>query len=164
MQPLKCVLVRLLLTKTFLKTLARQLRLKLTKFTRRSSGPKAFLGKVTAAGDFLRFIVRYNWDVIRRSRRCLKRLAAENVEEVFVYGESDVTEVLCNLTIEIPVKVMRLGDYHKTLGDLAPQELPIEASVARRTKVIIASLVNVEERTRRLRELGVDEKRIVLLS
>jgi hypothetical protein len=47
---------------------------------------------------------------------------------------------------------------------LAPHELSIEACVARPTKVIIASLVNIEERSKHLRSMGMDDKRIVLLS
>lgn len=157
-------IVSVLLFKTFIKTLARQLYLKLTKFTRRSSGPNAFFAKFAAASDFLKHMSRYNWEVIRRSRRCLEQLAAENVKEVFVYGERDVTEVLCNLAFEIPVKVITLGEYYKALTDLAPHEVPIEMGTVGREKIIIGSLVNIEERTRRLRKMGVDDKRIVLLT
>jgi hypothetical protein len=163
MRVLKRALVAALLLKTFIRTIARQLHLKLTKLVRRSSGPNAYFRKFAAATDFLINMARYNCEVIRRSRRCLKRLAVENVEEILVYGEQDVTEVLYNLTIEIPVRVRTLGEYYKTSTDLAPYELPIEASVARRTKVIIASLVNIEERSKLLRSMGVDDKRIVLL-
>jgi len=164
MRVLKRTLVSILLLETFVKTLARQLRLKLTKFTRRSGGPNAFCAKFAAAGDFLKHMSRYNWEIIRRSRRCLEQLAAENVKEVFVYGEPDVTEVLCKLTFEIPVKVTTLGEYYKALTDLAPYEVPIEMGTVGREKIIIGSLVNIEERTRRLRKMGVDDKRIVLLA
>jgi len=106
----------------------------------------------------------YNWEVIQRSRLCLKQLAADNVQEVFVYGERDVTEVLYNLTFEIPIKLNMLGEHYKTSNDVASHELRIETGAARPLKVIIASLVNIEERTMRLCEMGVDNRRIVLLS
>ena len=160
----KWVWVRALLTKTFLKTLARQLYLKLTKFTRRSSGAIDFFGKFAAGYDFVKSVSMYNWEVIQRSRFCLKQLAADNVQEVFVYGERDVTEVLYNLTFEIPIKVNMLGEHYKTSNDVASHELRIETGATRPRKVIIASLVNIEERTMRLCEMGVDNRRIVLLS
>ncbi|HEV8725744.1 MAG TPA: hypothetical protein VGW77_34445 [Candidatus Binatia bacterium] len=165
MRLLKWVLVRALLIKTFLKTLARQVYLKLTKFTRRSRGAKNdFFGKFAAGYDFLKHVSLYNWEVIQRSRLCLKQLAAENVQEVFVYGERDVTEVLYSLTFEFPVKLNTLGEHYKIYSDLASHELPIETSASRPEKVVIASLVNIEERAMRLREIGVDERRIVFLS
>lgn len=164
MRLLKWVLVRALLIKTFLKTLARQLYLKLTKFTRRSRGANDFFGKFAAGYEFLKHVSLYNWEVIQRSRLCLKQLAAENVQEVFVYGERDVTEVLSILTFEFPVNLNLLGEHYKISSDLAAHELPIESSANRPEKVVIASLVNSEERALRLREIGVDEKRIIFLS
>jgi hypothetical protein len=156
--------VRALLIKTFIKTFARQFYLKLTKLTRRSGGARAFGNKVAAGYDFLRDMSYYNWDVIRRSRRCLKQLAADNVHEVLVYGERDVTEVLYDLTFEIPVRVKALGEDYESRRNLGRSELPIEVDTAGREKIIVASLVNVEERVRRLRELRVDNERIVLLN
>jgi hypothetical protein len=106
---------------------------------------------------------QYNWEVIRHSRRCLKQLAADNVHEVFVYGERDVTEVLYDLTFEIPVKLTLIPKYYE------PHEQPVKNRILEamsgttRKKVLVASLVNIEETVRRLRELSVDDARIVLL-
>jgi len=72
--------------------------------------------------------------------------------------------MLYNLTFEIPVKVNILGDSYETSNDFASHELLIETSATGPQKVIIASLVNIEERAMRLRAMGVDEGRIVFLS
>ena len=158
------VVVGVLLFRTFIKTLTRQLYLKLTKFTRRSTTPKAYGQKLAAGYSFLRDMFYYNLDVIRRSRRCLKLLAAENIKEVFVYGERDVTEVLYDLTFEIPVRMIRIcnspNDYQYSKRNTSSPEI----NSAGGKKIIIASLVNVEERTRRLREVGIEDRRLVLLS
>ena len=103
---------------------------------------------------------RYNREVIQRSRRCLERLAADNVQEVFIYGERDVTEVLYSLTLEIPVKINKIPEHFGPQGQWI---LSVEMGATDRKKVIIASLVNIEERTRRLRDMGVNDERIVLL-
>ena len=156
------VYVRALLTKTFTKTLSHQFYLKLTKFTRRSRGAKAFAKSLAAGYEFLRDMSYYNWDVIRRSRCCLNQLAKENVQEVFAYGESDVREVLYDLTFEIPVKVKMIRDrYDKE--NAARGAVALEAGAASRDKIIVASVVNVQERIRRLRELGVGHERLILL-
>jgi hypothetical protein len=81
-----------------------------------------------------------------------------------VYGERDVTEALYSLTFEFPIKLNMLGEHYKMYSDLASHELPIETSATRPEKVVIASLVNIEERAMRLREIGVDETRIVFLN
>jgi hypothetical protein len=106
---------------------------------------------------------RYNLEVIRQSRRCLRRLVTENVQEVFVYGERDIVEVLQSLTYEFPVKLNILGEQYKISSELLAHEHLIETSTTRPEKVIIASLVNIEERAMRLRKIGVDERRIIFL-
>jgi hypothetical protein len=163
MRFLRWIVVRALLVRTFVKMLGRQLYLKLTKFNRRSRGTSELLSKFVVGYDFLKHVSVYNWEVVQRSRVCLKHLVAENVQEVFVYGERDVKEVLYNLTFEIPVRLNMLGEHYKSAGDLASHEHRIESSITRPEKVIIASLVNIEERAFRLREMGVDDRRIVLL-
>jgi hypothetical protein len=156
--------VRALLIKTFIKTFARQFYLKLTKFRRRSRGPRAFVNKLAAGYDFLISMFYYNWDVIRRSRRCLKQLVADNVHEVFVYGEKDVTEVLYHLAFELPVKVKTIREGFESKANSGPNTFPLEVTRVGREKVIVASLVNIDEIISRLRELGVDNERIVLLN
>jgi hypothetical protein len=156
--------VRVLLLRTFSRTLGRQIYIKLGKFTRRSGGPKSFLRKVAAGYPFVRDMSRYNRDVLRRSRICLNQLVSEQVEEVFVYGERDVREALYNWTFEIPVKVKIIREYWENKEDISSESVPLEVGAARRDKIIVASLVNIEERTRRLRELGVESDRIVLLN
>jgi hypothetical protein len=156
------VYVSALLAKTFAKTLARQFYLKLTKFTRRSREPKAFAKSLAAGCEFLRDMWRYNWDVIRLSRGCLERLTEEHVQEVFVYGESDVREVLCDLTFAVPMKVKMLRDHYENENSVSGA-VPLEVGAASSDKIIVASVVNVQERIRRLVELGVDHKRLILL-
>jgi hypothetical protein len=153
----------MLLFKIFIKTLAGQLYLKLTKFTRRSSGPKSFLRKFVAGYDFVKDMLAYNWGVIRRCRCCVKKLSAENVPAVLVYGEKDIIEVLSALSFEAPVKMRILRECYEFDKKLGGDLVPVEVSAGSPDKIIVASVVNVEGRTRRLRELGVDAERIVLL-
>jgi hypothetical protein len=147
-----------------MKMLTWQLYLKLTKFTRRSTTPRAFGQKLVAGYSFLRDMSYYNLEVMQRSRRCLKLLAEENIEEVLVYGEGDVAEVLYELTFEIPVRVIRIRNLSENYCDSSRNAGPLEINSVDGRKIIIASLVNVEERMRRLRQLGVEERRVVLLS
>src|SRR5215813_7522265 len=105
LRPLRWVLIRILLLKTFVKMLVKQIHLKLTKFTRRGRGPKDFWRKFVSGMGFLLNILRYNLDVIRRSERCLKRLAVREVYQVSVYGERPIAEILQELAMESPVRI-----------------------------------------------------------
>jgi hypothetical protein len=109
---------------------------------------------------FLLNILRYNLDVIRFSERCLKRLAARQVYEVSVYGERHIVEILQELALESPVGITRVyGESH----DKEHHEDFIEASTRGREEIIVASLVDIDGKRERLRNLGIDEKRIVVL-
>lgn len=156
--------VSLLLLKTFVKTFARQVYLKLTKFTRRSNGPRRLYYKMAAGREFLSYMFRYNRDVIQRSRRCLGQLAAHNIKEVFLYGEREITEFIHDLTFASPVKVRII---HESCGSRPPFRragVSLEEVIASNEKIVIASVINTEARMMRLRALGIAEKRMVLLS
>jgi len=160
----KLGLVGILLCKSLIKTLAWQLYLKLTKFSRRPSGPKSLLRRFATGYKFVRDISDYNLDVIKHCRRCMKSLLAESVPAVLVYGEKDIIAVLHDLSFEAPVKIRILRECYEDDKQFGWETVPVEMSASRSEKIIVASLINTEERIRRLRELGVDNERIVLLS
>ena len=154
------LLVHVLLFCTLTKTIGRQLHLKLTKFTRRSSdGVKSVPKKVFAGFGFLRDMVAYNREVVRCSRRCLVQLLEQRIREAYVYGEKDVRAILCDLSFEIPVHLKVIVDSYE-----ANPQAHAAPPAAGNEKIIVASLVNVHERVRYLRERGVDDQQIVLLS
>jgi hypothetical protein len=155
--------VGLLLFKTFLKMLARQFYMKVTQFSRQSKTIKDLWGKVYKAYGFLKNMSQYNLYTIERSRRCLNELSSQHIREVAVYGAGDIAEVLYDLTFEVPLRIIAIYDDVEKKRFLRFNVLPIEAMNGGRAKVIIASLVGVEEKVERLRRLGVDRERIVVL-
>lgn len=164
MRVFRWALVRVLLFKTFARMLARQFFLKLTKFTRRSREAKDLVSKGGKAYEFLRDMCRHNQRAIQRSKLCLESLAARGVREVSVYGARDMTEILYDLTFEIPIKIRAVYDGGGRKSFLGIDVLPLEESTRSQEKVIIASLVAVESKVERLQNLGIDRKRIVLLA
>jgi hypothetical protein len=163
MRPLRYACVELLLFKTFIKALAKQLYMKVTKFTRRTAGTKAFASKLAKTYYFVKDMSLYNLEVVRRSRRGLRRLEAEKVQELSIYGETDVVEVLYDLTFEIPVKIRVVYKNYPTTTSWRLRLMPLGTAATGDEKVIVASLVNCEEIVNRLRNAGVEDKRIILL-
>lgn len=157
------MLAQALLFGTFVKMLGRQLHLKLTKFTRRSRGTRDYLSKIIKGYEFLMFMSRYNVDAIRRSRHCLRNLASQNINEVSVYGMKDLAEVLYDLTFEIPITINAIYTDYDQERFLGFDPVPVGEIGKSSGKVIIASLVTVEEKIERLLSLGVTSDRIVLL-
>jgi hypothetical protein len=155
--------VRALLAKTFLKTLAHQFYLKLTKFTRRSSGPRSFLWKFAAGCEFLSGMSEYNLDVIKRCRACLRSLTAANFSAVLVYGEKDIVDFLRVLSFQSSVELRLLREVYEPERKVGLKAVPVEMAIPGSEKIIVASLVNTQERIRRLIQLGVDKDRIILL-
>jgi hypothetical protein len=145
--------------------LARQLYLKLTKFTRRSRGTRDYLSKIIKGYEFVIFMSRYNIDAIRRSRHCLGQLASQNINEVSVYGGmKDLTEVLYDLTFEIPIKITAVYTDYDKKRFLGFDLVPVAELRKSDEKVIIASLVAVKEKIDRLLDLGVARDRIITLA
>ena len=144
--------------------LARQLHLKLTKFTRRSRGTKGLVSKVAKGFDFVRYMSASNMDAIKRSRNCLEKLAAQQVQEVSLYGAGDIAQVLYDLTFEIPMKINSIYDDFDNKRISKFKVVPVAESAKSHEKVIIASFAAVDDKLERLRKLGIDNDRIVVLN
>jgi hypothetical protein len=155
--------VRLLLTKTFIKVLVRQFYIKLTKFTRRANGPRSLMRKLAAGYDFVKDMSTYNWEVIRCCRYCVQSLNAEKISTVLVYGEKDIIEVLHDWCLETSIRMSVLREGYENDKNVGRKTTPIEMAALMKEKIIVASLVNIESRIGRLRGLGVDHDRIMLL-
>jgi hypothetical protein len=159
MRPFGWIVVRVLLTKTLVKMLVTELHLKLTKFTRRTSEPKDLLHKALAGARFITDMFRYNLEVVRCSRRCLTRLAAQGISEASLFGERHIVEVLCDLAFNAPVKITRI--YRECADERTRNGVPVKLSITSAEKIIIASLVDIERKRELLRNRGIDEERLI---
>jgi len=155
--------VVLLLSKTLVKTLVRQLRLKLTKFTRRSHGPRSFVRKFIAGCQFVRSMAAYDCHVIRCCGQCVKKLHATKISAVLVYGEEDIIEVLHDWCLETSMTMSILREGYEDGKNFGRKTSPVEWAASMKEKIIVASLVNIDARVGRLRDLGVHHDRIVQL-
>jgi hypothetical protein len=137
--------------------------LKLTKFRRRSHNSGERLGKIAKGFEFVHYMAKHDFHAIRRARDCLQELAGENVREVSLYGTGDIAEVLYDLTFEFPVKIKAV--YGDSIKDrfFGYKIYPTQASAGGEEKLIIASLVALDDKVQRLQELGVPPPRIVLI-
>jgi len=100
---------------------------------------------------------------VRKCHECLKRLALHGVEEVVVYGANDIAKVIYILSWRMPVKVRDVYDDAGTRKLLRFKVLPVEALNGYKGRIIIGSLVDVEDRVKKLKEMGIDEERLVIL-
>lgn len=99
----------------------------------------------------------------QRSQECLSALAAQGEREVSFYGTEGIAEILYDLTFEMPVAVKNVYDDSIRKRFHGFKVLPIEASRTAKEKLIITSLVGVDEKVRRLKTIGISPDRIVVL-
>jgi hypothetical protein len=98
-----------------------------------------------------------------RSRECLNTLAAGGNNEVSFYGTDEFAEIFYSLTFHTPVAVKNIYDDTNGKKFHALKVLPIETCGSTQERVIITSLVGVEDKIRRLKTFGVSADRIVIL-
>jgi hypothetical protein len=172
-------LVALRLSKTFMKLFVGQARDKVLQVWA-NAGQAAGVPKATEATTQLEPVAGARLSIVRvfnfakrilefciyathRSRECLSALAAQGDHEVSFYGTDGIAEILYDLTFEMPVTVKNIYDDIEGKRFHAFKVLPIETCGAAKEKLIVASLVGVAEKVRKLKTFGVSPDRIVIL-
>jgi hypothetical protein len=112
---------------------------------------------------FMRRILESHLYVIQCSRQCLKSLVAEGEKEVSFYGIGDVAEILYDLSFDVPVKIKNVYDDLDGSDFHGFKILRIENCDSGGEKLIVTSLVGIEDRIKRLKALGVSPDRIIVL-
>ena len=168
--------VRWRLCKTFCSLFARQVREKIFNLRDKSReisvaqgpGSKAGLLETIAVSipkicQFSKRMLEFCLYATHRSRECLSDLVAQGEHEVSFYGTDGIAEILYDLTFEIPVTVKNIYDDSEGKRFHAFEVLPVEACRSANEKLIITSLIGVEEKIRNLKAIGVSLDRIVVL-
>ena len=153
-------IARVLLLKTTLKLLKRQVWIKLTKFSRTASGYRDHYHRVGKMYRFIRNMSEDNVALIRKCRQCFEGLAAQSVQSVGVYGSDEVAEILYDLTFEQPIQIEAVYDDIPGRRFRGRPVQPIERCCPGSGQIVIASLGNVEEKVALLVKLGVTRERI----
>ena len=108
-------------------------------------------------------IWNYDRHLIIQSRECLDRLYARGTEEVIVFGSGNIARFLYILSQPVELKIKAFSDDSQRRAFLGFRLIPPEKLNGSKEKIIIASIVNVRERIKRLKEVGIDEERITTL-
>lgn len=101
--------------------------------------------------------------MIQCARRCLKSIVAEGQKEISFYGTGDVAEILYYVSFDEPVEIRNVYDDWEGNNFHGFKILPIEKCGTGDEKLIVSSLVEVEDRVKRLKTLGVSPERIIVL-
>ena len=163
MRVLRSGLVRFLLFKTFCKLLAKQFYVKLTKVPRDVTTVRAILRKSINVYAFLKSASQHNLDTLRQSRRVLADLAYQEITVVSLYGTGEIAELLHGLASEVSIGIRSIYDDFGEETFLGANVLPIEVCVQSSERIIIASVVGIEEKIAHLKRLGIKQDRIVRL-
>jgi hypothetical protein len=131
--------------------------------TAQSNSTKETAFKSSRIYRFARRMLESHLYVVQRSKECLKALVAEGEREVSFYGTGDAAEILYNLSFDVPVKIKNVYDDVDSHNFHGFKTLPIERCDSGGEKLIVTSLMGIEDRVKRLKALGVSPDRIIVL-
>jgi len=147
----------------FCRLLKKQLHMKAVKFSREPHSIKDLLKKALKTYGFLKRMSMYNNFIIRRCTNCMERLAEQNIHRVALFGQNDVEEIFYRLTLNGPVEVEAVFGYMDEKDFHGLRVRPLNAVTDYRGKIVVAAIASESEMTGKLKEMGVDPERIVLL-
>jgi len=152
-----------LLSKTLVTLLFKEVRIKVTKFRRSVKHPREFSQKAQKAGKFLSSMLAYNRFAVEECRQTLSCLAEQGITKVSVYGVNEIASILYGLSYELPVQVTVIYDECPRSKPWAPSVLPLKDYRRSHEPMIIAAVVGVEEKVKRLSQLGINVENLVLM-
>jgi hypothetical protein len=168
-RPLWCFLgirrwmTNILLCKTIGKLLMKEMYIKLTKCRRRMNHAAEFGGKVGKGRTFFLSMCAYNRYAVAECRRTLSRLAEQGISEVSVYGANGIAEILYDLSYEVPVTISAIYDECPRWTSWGPPVLPLTARQNAQELMILAAVIGVEEKKKRLSRLGINLENLVVM-
>lgn len=156
-------LASLLLFKTLVKLLFKEVYIKLTKFRRCFKHPGEAGEKIVKTCNFLSSMGEYNRFAVEQCRQTLSRLAEQGITKVSVYGVNEIAEILYDLSYELPVMITVIYDECPRRKSWALPVSPLETYLNNQEPMIIAAVIGVEEKVGRLSRLGVNVNNLVLM-
>ena len=119
--------------------------------------------RIISLYHLLKELCKFDKQMLWRCRNCLTNLALQGIKEVDINVAGDMARILYVLSAEIPVKIRAFYDDGPSRSFLGFKVNSPETLEGQGGKIIVASLVNREERIKRLKQVGVEEERIVTL-
>lgn len=153
----------LLLGKTVIKLLLSEVCIKLTKCRRRMNHAAEFGDKAGKGRTFFLSMCAYNRYAVAECRRTLSRLAEQGISEVSVYGANGIAEILYDLSYEVPVTISAIYDECPRWTSWGPPVLPLTARQNAQELMILAAVIGVEEKKKRLSRLGINLENLVVM-
>lgn len=156
-------MAELLLYKTISKLLIKEMYIKLTKCRRRINRAGEVGEKMGKAKGFFLSMREYNRFAVEQCRATLSSLAEKGITNVSVYGANDIAEILYDLTYELPVTITAIYDECPKAKPWGPPVLPLEARQNGQEVIILAAVVGIEEKVKRLSRLGTSLENLVVM-
>jgi hypothetical protein len=147
----------------FLKMLIKQFYMKITRFSRKPKNMKDIGRKPLKIPNFFKNMSQYNFYVIEECAQCLQEIKSNRGAEAVIYGTGNLAEILYILSRYISVKIPAVYDDFAGKQFKGLPVLPLEEIINYLGNIIIASTVNVEEKIKTLKAIGVDASRIMVL-
>ena len=152
-----------LLFTTLVIFLIREVSIKFTKFRRVIKRPGEVAAKVQRTGEFLSSMWAYNRFAVEQCRQALFCLSEQKITEISVYGANEIAAILYSVSYGFPVRVTAIYDEcPRWMFGILPV-LPLKDFRNSHGPMLVAAVVGVEEKVKRLSQLGVNVENLVLM-
>jgi hypothetical protein len=146
---------------TLLKVLLSQPFKRIPKLLKRPEPIKEIWREVRKNYLFLTDMNKYNAHAMERCKNCLKKLASNGITEIALYGTGDVTGMFYHLALSSPVRIRAIYDHLGGNKCLGLDVMPVESIKHYSGKIVLTTLIGVENEVEELRGMGVKVGNII---
>jgi len=147
--------IALRISVTLLKVLLRQPFKRIPKLMKRPEAIKEIWREVSKHYLFLTDMNKYNAHAMERCKNCLKKLTSNGITEIALYGTGDVAGMFYRLALDSQVRIRAIYDHLGGNKCLGLDVMPVESIQHYSGKIVITTLVGVENEVEELRRMGV---------
>jgi len=154
----------LVLQLSVLKIIVGQIWDQLIKFLKKPKTPKALVrGIFVSSFLFLREIIRRGSHDVVKCQNCMDEFQAEGVTEFAIFGLGKAAEILHDLTLERPQKIVTVFDSDPNRNFYGIKITPIQEMEAYQGKIVVGSFYDVDAIIKVANDNGVMGKRLTIL-
>ncbi len=148
---------------TLLKVLLRQIFKRIPELLKRPESVKEIWREVYKNYLFLTNMNKYNAYAMEWCKNCLKTLASNGITEIALYGTGDVAGMFYHLALSSPVRIRAIYDHLGGNKCLGLDVMPVESIKHYSGKIVITTLIGVENEVEELRGMGVKDEQVIIL-
>ena len=148
---------------TLFKLLIRQFSERAVGVLRESRSMKEILRRAFLTFNYLKNMNQYNIYTFERCKGCLEELAANNINEIVLYGTGNASKILYKLTRNSSIKIKEVYDNYGCKRFYDYDVKHVESIKDYCGKVVIIDMTKIEDKVELFKKMGVRGEQIIVI-